>query len=235
MQLKITYNPLSFEFSIFCTDNVVLGNLDSTILNLKNDTRPILDWIESFIKKFKAEANGEDFKLTVEGCDSYEKMVIEDIICNIPDVRITLDILAKDDKIRNDRQNIDNFFQYVYASTETVIQEAYEAHKRNVQELSGTKINIPIIATMSSGKSTLINALLGVDILPAKNEPTTATTCEILINNSLENFRGELRRSNGSLVEEKGNIKNSDVEKWNDQANKGSYSIFLEGPAKKIL
>lgn len=38
---------------------------------------------------------------------------------------------------------------------------------------------ISVIATMSSGKSTLINALLGQEILPARNEATTAKIAQI--------------------------------------------------------
>ncbi len=39
--------------------------------------------------------------------------------------------------------------------------------------------NLYVVATMSSGKSTLINAMLGQDILPAANEATTATIAQI--------------------------------------------------------
>ena len=43
-----------------------------------------------------------------------------------------------------------------------------------------------VIATMSSGKSTLINALLGQQILPSKNEACTAKTYSILDDDTMQ-------------------------------------------------
>ena len=40
--------------------------------------------------------------------------------------------------------------------------------------------NIAVCATMSSGKSTLVNALLGNDVLPARNEATPAKITSIM-------------------------------------------------------
>lgn len=42
-----------------------------------------------------------------------------------------------------------------------------------------TEFEIAVVATMSSGKSTLINAMLGKELLPARNEATTATITRI--------------------------------------------------------
>lgn len=41
------------------------------------------------------------------------------------------------------------------------------------------EFEIAVVATMSSGKSTLINAMLGKELLPARNEATTATITRI--------------------------------------------------------
>ena len=43
---------------------------------------------------------------------------------------------------------------------------------------------VNVIASMSSGKSTLINALLGKELIPSKNEACTATITEILDNDT---------------------------------------------------
>lgn len=43
----------------------------------------------------------------------------------------------------------------------------------------GNAFEINVVATMSSGKSTLINAFLGTDLLPSANEATTATIARI--------------------------------------------------------
>ena len=57
------------------------------------------------------------------------------------------------------------------------IFEAYEEVKNGIFEVS-------VIATMSSGKSTLINSLLHTELLPSENAACTATICRILDNDT---------------------------------------------------
>jgi predicted GTPase len=53
------------------------------------------------------------------------------------------------------------------------------ALKPRFEQAVSSEFEISVIATMSSGKSTLINALLGQEILPARNEATTAKIAQI--------------------------------------------------------
>jgi GTPase Era involved in 16S rRNA processing len=65
---------------------------------------------------------------------------------------------------------------------------------------------INVVATMSSGKSTLINALLGKRMMPSKNEACTATITEIL-DNDTEQF--------AAVVYDEDNVVLSEVEDLN--------------------
>lgn len=47
------------------------------------------------------------------------------------------------------------------------------------REKLGRILSVPVVATMSSGKSTLINAMLGEEILPAENQACTATIFKV--------------------------------------------------------
>ena len=49
---------------------------------------------------------------------------------------------------------------------------------------------ILVLATMSAGKSTLINALIGNDIFPSGNEACTAKIMTYTSDNSLKNIKG---------------------------------------------
>lgn len=64
------------------------------------------------------------------------------------------------------------------------IFEAYEEVKNGIFEVS-------VIATMSSGKSTLINSLLHTELLPSENAACTATICRILDNDNMDNYEAE--------------------------------------------
>ncbi|WP_313129678.1 dynamin family protein [Pseudescherichia vulneris] len=63
--------------------------------------------------------------------------------------------------------------------------------------------NLYVVATMSSGKSTLINAMLGQDILPAANEATTATIAQITDDKTLgSSFMARRINSSGRASDE---------------------------------
>lgn len=60
--------------------------------------------------------------------------------------------------------------------------------QRNFEAAVNSDFRIVIAAPMSSGKSTLINAILGRDLLPAVNQATTAVITEIKDNKQLTDF-----------------------------------------------
>ncbi len=60
---------------------------------------------------------------------------------------------------------------------------------------------VNVVATMSSGKSTLINALLNKKLMPAKNEACTATITEITDNDS-DSFTANVFNQSGELIEQ---------------------------------
>ena len=62
------------------------------------------------------------------------------------------------------------------------IFEAYEEVKQNIFEIN-------VIATMSSGKSTLINALLNTELLPSENKECTATVARILADDTMKEYK----------------------------------------------
>ena len=59
---------------------------------------------------------------------------------------------------------------------------------------------VSVVATMSAGKSTLINALLNQRLMPAKQEACTATITEIKDTDE-EVFRATVYDKNGELIE----------------------------------
>ena len=53
-----------------------------------------------------------------------------------------------------------------------------------------SKYSVAVIATMSAGKSSLLNALMGVDLLPSQNEACTATVFKVTDHDELGHFIG---------------------------------------------
>ncbi|MGC6376988.1 dynamin family protein, partial [Bisgaard Taxon 45] len=112
-------------------------------------------------------------------------------------------------------------------------------------ELIDNAFDIFVVATMSSGKSTFINAMLGGDLLPSANQATTATIAEIIDNKSLPQGKYLVSRTNinGEIINEqqkldltqKENINpsllstwNSDIDTQQDDKNR-TGKIQIEG------
>ncbi|MBY0244069.1 MAG: dynamin family protein [Sphingobacteriaceae bacterium] len=62
---------------------------------------------------------------------------------------------------------------------------------------------IIVTSTMSSGKSTLLNAVIGKELLPSKNEACTARVCRIEDDDSKQGFFIRKKMSNGNTLLEK--------------------------------
>lgn len=78
---------------------------------------------------------------------------------------------------------------------------------KDIENAFNTALNsdfeIAVVATMSSGKSTLINAMLGNELLPAKNEATTATIAKIYDDDNADHFWGESYDKDDNLIGER--------------------------------
>lgn len=85
---------------------------------------------------------------------------------------------------------------------------------------------VNVVATMSSGKSTLINALLNMKLMPAKNEACTATITEIIDNDS-DFFTANVYNQSGELIEEIPELTYEVMDRLN--SNSEVYRIVAEG------
>lgn len=63
--------------------------------------------------------------------------------------------------------------------------------RNNFNRVLNNQFEMAVVATMSSGKSTLINAMLGRALLPARNEATTATLAKIHDCDGMVGFEGK--------------------------------------------
>ena len=108
-----------------------------------------------------------------------------------------------------------------------------------------TKINfnnrkekeIVVVATMSSGKSTLINALLSKKLLPSSNEACTAIITKV-INTNQENYSAKAYSEKKELLYEEHNVSYEKMKKWNNNENISEIEIYGKIPfanKKEIL
>lgn len=89
-----------------------------------------------------------------------------------------------------------------------------------------SKKNIAVCATMSAGKSTFVNALLGRDVLPARSEATTVKITSVYDNDNSNSLIGFVD-VNGKIVDRCLDTNLSIINGWNDDSNVSR--IYLQG------
>lgn len=104
-----------------------------------------------------------------------------------------------------------------------------QGHKRVKSEPNRT-YSVAVVATMSAGKSTLLNAMIGHRLLPARNEACTASVCRIEDRDELSSFRGRTKVA-GKWGRWKTPITSDVLLRWNDSCNE---EVSVEGDVKSI-
>lgn len=102
----------------------------------------------------------------------------------------------------------------------------------NFKAAIGEEFPISVIGTMSSGKSTLLNALLGRELMPMKSKACTAIETMIRDNKREKEFTASIFDESHQLIKQIQNVNRKELEKWND--NPQTAMIELSGPILNI-
>ncbi|MDM1276312.1 dynamin family protein [Acinetobacter indicus] len=225
--IEIKHNPFSIETQFFVNGQEVLGN--NILSHLKQ--RRLQLWVNQLPKLlydfFNQDRNIEisfiglesDYidlkeeieKANLEHSTSFKLtpyLPVESVDIRLEKIKGMIESAKKNPKFLNYLQN--------NSRVSDALNEAFN-----------NDFDAYVVATMSSGKSTFINAMLGTDLLPARNEATTATIAKIFDTKS-EAYYGNRYNVDGEILEEN-IILNSDVlNSWNDQ--KDTHTINITGP-----
>lgn len=116
-----------------------------------------------------------------------------------------------------------------------MVAQSFSAYLDFVKNLASynslTIANIGVCATMSAGKSSFVNALLGYDYLPVRNEATTARVTSVYDNDHSEKLIG-FTMNGDKVIRIEDNLSEKDVNVWNSDAN--ISHILLQGDFDNI-
>ncbi|MCQ6558483.1 dynamin family protein [Paenibacillus mendelii] len=194
--VSIKYNPYTVDSVISFNGREMTE--DSKLHAYKNERLQV--WMEKLGPILEEECNDDAIHITFHGTSlDYEDM--KDYLSQIKhsEVTYTLDhIPAKetDDKFRE----LVNLFEEMQAGP---FEDLKDAHiTENFQKALGSEFEVSVIATMSSGKSTLINAMLGREFVPAKNEACTATIARIRDQDGMDGYTAKCLNQNEEVIYE---------------------------------
>lgn len=101
-------------------------------------------------------------------------------------------------------------------------KQIFSMHKKNHRQ----SFDVLVVATMSAGKSTLVNALIGHELLHAANEATTACHIRIAHRHDAKYFTGHSYSYEKKLLNRQHNISATQLRDWNVCPKVRSVSLF---------
>ena len=192
-EIFIKYNPYKVETEIKIDGADVKKN---SALNV-GDKR-LQEWIEDLPQILVDECNTKDFKITFHGTIlDYEDLL--SVINEEKNKEFKIEyehIPAKE--VKDKEGAIEKIFKDIQKGPFEEFKQPDVIKAFETAKSSDFPVNV--IATMSAGKSTLINALLGKKLMPAKQEACTATITEIKDNDS-QFFSATIYGHNGEELE----------------------------------
>lgn len=231
-KVKIKFNPYLIKTQIEVDGKV--PKVDSA-LNVSNFR--LQEWIEKLPQTLIEEYRDRNFEIEFVGTSAdYSDVLAAIKSCgaeinakcthyptpSIDEVEATIDEIFKDIK-----EN-----KLVPELRSPQIIEAFEKAKDSSFEVN-------VVATMSSGKSTLINALLGQHLMPAANEATTATIVKI-VDTDQEYFTAKAYDKSGNIVVELDNVTLEAMKELNSDERVSTVELrgkipFVESTGMKLV
>lgn len=209
-EVKIIYNPYKVETKILINGEPVKPNS-----KLNVGEKRLQEWIEELPEILDEEYNSDNYKIIFHGT-SLDFDDIKDVVENAKDMKITCEhIQAKE--VKDKERLLSEVFEEIKKGPIEDLKT--EDLKNAFEEAMKSEFRVSVVATMSAGKSTMINALLHQKIMPAKNEACTAIVTEIRDNDSVSGFKGKAYDRGGRLLGEYPELSLNMMDKLNSDKN----------------
>jgi GTPase SAR1 family protein len=186
-KFELTYNPFTHERTFIAEGH------PATLSSCwgEDDSGELSEWCCDFFKELKNKFNDSEIEVRFKGIlrdwefllDAKEKYCEEN-----PSDRISL---VNDGCVNTSAKlgELCKLFEEMQSNSPFPELKTPEL-KGLFDKATSSEFEMAVVATMSSGKSTLINSMLGSELLPARNEATTATLAKIHDIDGMTGFKG---------------------------------------------
>ena len=210
-EIFIKYNPYRLT-----TEILVDNNRPKLNSKLNFGDRRLQEWVEDLANILVEEYNTKDFRIIFHGT-----------ILDYEDI----EAMARESKYKGINIELEHIVAKEVKDKESAILEVFELIQRGPFEdlkkpdvikafelAQSSDFEVNVVATMSSGKSTLVNALLGQKLMPAKQEACTAILTEIK-DADKDNFSAIVYDKDGNVIERHDKLDYSIMERLNSDEN----------------
>lgn len=222
--IELKYHPFMRETAFNDGASTENGFLSS------HKGKELSEWCSDFIEHL-VDTYNEDIALTFEGierdCDT-----IDDAVKSFNAKQSNFKVTLRRKVIRDSgAKNKIDALRELYAEMRS--ESCPFDELRNSEDIDNafkkaldTEFEIAVVATMSSGKSTLINAMLGNELLPARNEATTATIARIHDVDGTDHFSGKSYDANGNELASCDPLTLENMNRLNDNEYTADIEIY---------
>lgn len=186
-KFDLQYNPYT-KSKVF----LVNGEEDSFDECWGTGTKELSEWANVFFEKLYKKYNDSEMEISFKGIiRDYEFLEDAKSLYEKNNSSVKISLINKDCSNTTEKLGqLKELFEKMQKET-PFEQLKTEELKQLFERIVSSDFEMAVVATMSSGKSTLINAMLGRELLPARNEATTATLAKIHDIDGANNFTGK--------------------------------------------
>ncbi len=226
-KIFIKYNPYSLETE-FTIDGQPLPE-NSRIGELACSGSRLQDWVEDLPSILIEECNDNNFDITFHGTSADYEDLAEVLTQAYQRKELEASLQRIAAKETTDKEAlIDEVFEQIQQGP---FDELRDPEIINAFQIAkGKDFEVCVVATMSAGKSTLINAMLGAKLMPSKQEACTAIITKIKDTKGTNKWKAQVYGKdgkNGSLLDTCDDLTYQDMEKFNSNTNVST--ILAEG------
>ena len=191
------------------------------------------DWVDRFFQKVKEVTRGREFAFSFRGMvqdadDFADAMKIfladeknSDVKCSL----VTESTGRRSERVTDLKKLLESGqvgpFASIFKSKE--MEDA-------INRATDPTFEANVIATMSSGKSTVVNSLLGLDLMPSKNEACTATIARITDKDGAKDFVAQRFNKDNEPISSIVKVDNKTLVEWNDDPDTSLIEIVGDIP-----
>lgn len=230
-RIEVIYNPYTYELDILNSSLELKEESKIKSVIKKNRDKAIHLWYGEFFETLLEDFNSKSIEIIFNGREAEAIDFKEQVECfNKKGWSLSIKINLKQEN-KNIIESLEEYINDISTNAPEELKKELK-EKKAIEEFESTKNNeaeVSVIATMSSGKSTLLNAILGKELLPAKNEACTATICRITDNKNLEEYKMRAETLDGKKILSWQKANSEEISKLNEEGNNEGINIYLEG------
>ena len=221
--IYIKYNPYKVETEIKIDDELVKENSQ---LNVKG--KRLQEWVENLPEILVEECNDSEYKIIFHGTaldfDDVQEVIEGSKLKEVFNGIVFEYEHQKAQEVEDKERRIKKIFEEIQQGPFEELKG--EDVKKAFKQVQNQELQVSVIATVSAGKSTLINALLGKKLMPSSQEACTATISEIQ-DNDKEIFEAQAFDKDGNLCATSNDLNLETMKEWN--SNEKISKIEIKG------